>query len=168
MRLAALIPPALIGFSLFPGSVSAAVTTTTAESVEVSSAASVGLETWLLLFGIALLLFLLSFLRLPVDSAPEFCGLTAFVFFGLCGISLPYVGSTQYLTETVVVGSEITQVVTPVVISDANWLMFAAVILMIFLSLINAWRIVTERAHSATPDSRLRGMREADLMERWR
>lgn len=168
MRLSAHIIPALISFGLFSGRVGAAVTTTTAESVEVSSSASIGLETWLLLFGVAFVLFLLSFLKLPVDSAPEFCGLTAFVFFGFCGISLPWVGSTQYIAETVVVGSEIMQVVTPVISADANWLMFAAAVVMIILSLLNAWRIITERAYDATPASSIRGMREEDLWERWR
>lgn len=171
MRLQTLSIIGIISAIFIPGSASAAVNTTTAESVSVGSELSVGFESWLLLFGIAALLFLLSLWRWEVNEAPEFLGLTAFVFFGFCGIALPYVGRTEYLTETVVVGSEIVQVVTPVLISQTNWLMVAATIFMIFLSLINAWRILMARVQQATPDATIRERRErrrAELLENWR
>lgn len=158
--------------SAIPQSVSAVDITTAEKVVETSTEFSIGLTTWLLFFGIALLLFLLSLSGLlQANEAPEFCGLTSFVFFCLCGVALPYVGSTQYISESVVVGSEIVQVLTPVVISETNWLMVAAAIFMILLSLLNAWRIVMLRLEQATPDARIsdrRQARRAELLERWK
>lgn len=160
----------LCAFSAIPNSVSAAVEVISAEGVEHSAQFSIGLTTWLVFFGIALLLFILSLMRLPVDEAPEFCGLLSFAFFGLCGLCLPYIGSTQYVMDTVVSNTttgEIVQVVTPIITSEGNWLLAAACILMLFISLVNAWRIVMERVEKAGPKDR-RQRRRAELMERWR
>lgn len=152
------------------GSVSAAVEVISAENViEQSTQFSIGLTTWLIFFGIAFLLFLLSLMQLPVDEAPEFCGLTSFMFFGLCGLALPYIGSTQYITDTMISNTtgEIYQVVTEVFVSEGNWFLVAACIMMLFISLVNAWRIVMERVEKAGPRDR-RERRRAELLERWR
>ena len=88
--------------SAVPGSASAAVEVISAENVvEHSAQFSIGLTTWLVFCGIAVLLFVLSLMNLPVNEAPEFCGLTSFMLFGLCGLSIPYIGYTQYITEVV-------------------------------------------------------------------
>lgn len=156
--------------SAVPGSASAAVEVISAENVvEHSAQFSIGLTTWLIFFGIAFLLFVLSLMNLPVNEAPEFCGLTSFMFFGLCGLSIPYVGYTQYVTEVVTntTTGDIIQVVTPIIVSEGNWFMTAACIMMLFLSLVNAWRIVMLRVENAGPRDR-RQRRRAELMERWR
>lgn len=156
--------------SAVPSSASAAVEVISAENVvEHSAQFSIGLTTWLIFFGIAFLLFVLSLMNLPVNEAPEFCGLTAFMFFGLCGLSIPYVGYTQYVTEVVTntTTGDIIQVVTPIIVSEGNWFMTAACIMMLFLSLVNAWRIVMLRVENAGPRDR-RQRRRAELMERWR
>lgn len=156
--------------SAVPSSASAAVEVISAENVvEHSAQFSIGLTTWLIFFGIAFLLFVLSLMNLPVNEAPEFCGLTAFMIFGLCGLSIPYVGYTQYVTEVVTntTTGDIIQVVTPIIVSEGNWFMAAACIMMLFISLVNAWRIVMLRVENAGPRDR-RQRRRAELMERWR
>lgn len=157
--------------SAIPGSANAAAEVISAENViEHSAQFSVGLTTWLVFFGIAFLLFLLSLMRLPVDEAPEFCGLTSFMLFGLCGLCIPYIGHTQYLTDTVVSNTttgEIVQVVTPIIISEGNWFLTAACIMMLFISLVNAWRIVMQRVEKAGPKER-RERRREELLDRWR
>ena len=47
------------------------------------------------------------------------------------------------------------------------WFMTAACIMMLFISLVNAWRIVMLRVENASPRDR-RQRRRAELMERWR
>ena len=156
--------------SAVPSSASAAVEVISAgDVVEHSAQFSIGLTTWLIFFGIAFLLFVLSLMNLPVNEAPEFCGLTAFMIFGLCGLSIPYVGYTQYVTEVVTntTTGDIIQVVTPIIVSEGNWFMAAACIMMLFISLVNAWRIVMLRVENAGPRDR-RQRRRAELMERWR
>lgn len=155
--------------SAVPGSASAAVVISAENVVEHSAQFSIGLTTWLIFFGIAVLLFVLSLMNLPVNEAPEFCGLTSFMLFGLCGLSIPYIGYTQYITEVVsnTTTGEIIQVVTPIIVSEGNWFMTAACIMMLFISLVNAWRIVMLRVENASPRDR-RQRRRAELMERWR
>lgn len=155
--------------SAIPSSASAAVEVISAEIVEHSAQFSIGLMTWLIFFGIAFLLFVLSLMRLPVDEAPEFCGLTSFMLFGLCGLSLPYIGRTEYITEIVqnATSGEIIQVVTPIVISEGNWFLAVCCIMMLFISLVNAWRIVMQRVEKAGPRDR-RERRRNELMDRWR
>lgn len=120
--------------SLVPGA-SAADVVTLGNETTITTAFSIEFTTWGVIFGVSVLLLILSFAKFDTNLAPEFFGFTGFVLAGICAFAVPYVGHIEY--------NAITN--TTILVTDGNMFMLSVALFFVVIQLLNALRILFNR-----------------------
>lgn len=167
--LAALLALGIVGTcSIIPGASAADVSLVTLENeIQESSAFSIEFTTWGVIFGVSILLLILSFAKFETNTSVEFFGFSGFVLSGLCAIAVPFVGHTEYIAQAIALdNSSIVQAYTPIVVADGNMFMLAVALFFVVIQLLNALRILSKRiglASGAVASTERRTQRRNEL-----
>lgn len=126
---------------------SAAANLVTLENeIQASSAFSIGFTTWAIIFGLSVVLFILSFFEFKANTSAEFFGVTGFVLAGISALAQPYLSHTEYVMNTVALdNTTAAQVVTQVSVSDSSWMLMLVCVFLVVLHLLNCIRIFNRR-----------------------
>lgn len=128
-----------------PGA-SAAELVTLENEIQTSTAFSIEFTTWAFIFGLSVVLFILSFFNFEANTAAEFFGITGFVLAGISALAQPYLSHTEYIAHAVALDNNtVAQVLSPVIVSDASWLLMLVCVFLVVLQLLNCIRIFNKR-----------------------
>lgn len=148
--------------------VSAAELVTLENEIQTDSAFSIGFETWAVIFGLSVVLAILSFAKFGTNTSAEFFGAGGFVLSGLAALSIPYLSHTEYIMESVALDAEtVAQVVTPVVVSESSWFLIVASVFIVIMQLLNCIRIFSGRIIEASNSEERRCKRREELFGKY-